>query len=140
MKPGGQRAKGHAWEREVAHRLAAIFGEAKRGLSQCRGGTGEEPDVVLPDGVPFKTECKHRAAVNVLAALEQANATCNALENEWPLAICKTNRKPATATMYLNDFEALLRRWWSLEKQARHVAAAGDELATRLEQEGVPRG
>lgn len=131
MKPGGGRAKGHAFEREIAHKLADVFGEAKRGLSQCRGGTAEEPDVVLPDGVPFFVECKRQRRPNIVRALEQAQEACE--PNRWAVAICQADREQATATMCLDDFTVLIREWWELRQQAAHVAAAGDELAKRLE-------
>lgn len=131
MRPGGGRAKGHAFEREIAHRLAAIFGDAKRGLSQTRGGTAECPDVVLPNGVPFWVEAKHHIRPNIVAALEQAQAAI--APNMRALAICKGNRKQPTATMYLDDFEAIMREWWELKQKAGRLAAASDEVQSQLE-------
>lgn len=131
MNGAGCRTKGHNWEREVARRMATIFGEAKRGLSQSRGGTAEEPDVKLPGGVPLWIECKRGRRTNAFAALEQARTAARdpiAGIEELPVAICKDDHREPTATMYLADWEVLIREWWFLKQQAAHLAAALDEV------------
>ena len=109
-----QRRKGHAWEREVAIRFREALGydakQVKRGLSQPRGGTAEEPDVVLPDTLPWWVECKVGARVNPAGALEQARAGIKAAESvKLPLAVCKPDRKPPFVALELDDFLRLLQ-------------------------------
>lgn len=76
MKPGGQRRKGHNFERYVARRLREVWPEAKRGLTQSRGAT--TPDV---DGTPWWIECKTGKRVNVRKAFEQARRDSHAAMN-----------------------------------------------------------
>lgn len=108
------RTKGHSFEREVAQLFRELWPEAKRGL-QTRGGSKEAPDV---DGTPFFIEAKRGKKTNIKAALEQAYVACHepteagtaVIDTRPPLAICKDDRRRATATMYLDDFMELLRR------------------------------
>ena len=109
-----QRRKGHAWEREVARRFREALGytdkQVKRGLSQPRGGTAEEPDVVLPDGLPWWVECKVGARVNPVGALEQARQGIAAAESvKLPLAVCKPDRQTPFVALELDDFLRLLQ-------------------------------
>lgn len=110
-----QRRKGHNWEREVARQFRAALGlsekAVKRGLSQPRGGTGEEPDVVLPDSLPWWVECKVGARVNPAGALDQARAGIAAAESrKRPLAVCKPDRRPPFVALELSDFLRLLQQ------------------------------
>jgi hypothetical protein len=89
--------KGKNFEREVAAKLREVYPEARRGLAQPRSGD-ETPDV---DGTPFWVECKVGQRINVQAALSQAT---DATDGRPPLAVCKVDREPATATMLLSDF------------------------------------
>ena len=97
------KAKGSRFEREVAAAFrAGGFPEARRGLGQARSGT------VAPDITGVKNywiECKAGARVSVLAALRQAEGNA---AGEIPVAVCKVDREPATATLPLGDFIALL--------------------------------
>jgi hypothetical protein len=128
----GCRRKGHDFERAIATALKPIFGEAKRGLSQCRGGTSEEPDVVLPEGVPLFIEAKRGKATNIKAALRQA-ASAALPSARWPVAVCKDDHREPTVTMLLADWLEMTGEWWSLRQQAGHVAAALDEVCRRDE-------
>lgn len=118
MRPGGQRAKGHAFERKVANDLKAIFPGAKRGL-QTRGGGKEQCDV---EGTPYHIECKHGAKVDVRAALLQAtsDAVARATEEglrqmvgDWglfyrqPFVVWRNNRGPIQVTCHLRTLHAL---------------------------------
>ena len=108
-----QRNKGHAFEREVAIAFREALGldatEVKRGLSQPRGGTGEEPDVVLPDSLPYWVECKVGARPNPMAAMEQARkGVAKAKSPKRPLVVAKQDRKEPVVVMDLNEFLRLL--------------------------------
>lgn len=99
MKPGGGRAKGHAFERWCATRLREIYPDAKRGL-QGRGGA-EAPDVDIPQ---WWVECKvglpARYHIDALAQAER-----DAIESgdkRVPVAVCKLDRREPTATMRLS--------------------------------------
>ncbi len=104
-----QRRKGHAFEREVAIAFRQALGltaqQVKRGLSQPRGGTGEEPDVVLPDSLRWWVECKVGARPNLLAALEQAWRGIAAAESVTkPLVVAKKDRHDPVVVLELEDF------------------------------------
>lgn len=110
-----QRRKGHAWEREVAIAFREALGldskAVKRGLSQPRGGTGEEPDVILPDSLPWWVECKVGARVNVLGAIAQARAgIATAKVDKRPLAVCKPDRQKPIVALDFDAFLELLRQ------------------------------
>lgn len=92
MKPGGQRNKGHAFERKVANDLKAIFPNAKRGF-QTRGGGKEQCDV---EGTPYHIECKHCARVDVRKAYTQAATDAHESEGDYrpPFVVHKQNRGP----------------------------------------------
>lgn len=104
-----QRRKGHDWEREVARRFReAMPGcEAKRGLSQSRGGTKEGGDVAL---ACFTVECKVGARPNVLAAVDQAAE--HEEPGKWPIAVVKRDREAPVVAMRLEDFLELAGAWW----------------------------
>jgi Holliday junction resolvase len=109
-----QRTKGHNFEREVAMAFRNALGlsseQVKRGLSQPRGGTAEEPDVVLPPELPMWIECKVGQRPNLLAAMEQARkAIAAAKSDKVPLAVCKKDRSTAVVVMELDAFLELLK-------------------------------
>ena len=109
-----QRRKGHGWERDVAQQLRDVLQlgpqEVKRGLAQPRGGTAEEPDVVLPDSIPYWIECKVGARVNPLGAMRQAQAAIKkAKVAKVPLAICKQDREKPIVVMPFDAFLEVLR-------------------------------
>jgi hypothetical protein len=115
MDGKGCRDKGHTYERGIAIFFRKWWKAAKRGL-QTRGGTAEAPDV---DGTPWYVECKFtKGAYNPVRALEQArdgryheeDGKRVLRDKRPPLAVCKTNRKPTTVTLYLSDFSEMLDR------------------------------
>ena len=100
------RRKGKQGELEVAHAFAAALGvDARRGLSQARGGGAEEPDVVLP-GLPYHLEVKRGACPNPRAALRQACE--DAAEGRTPIAVIRDDRAEAFAVLLLADLLVLL--------------------------------
>ncbi len=122
-----QRTKGHAWERDVARRFRERLGlsaeQVKRGLSQPRGGTGEEPDVVLPDSLPWWVECKVGARVNPVGAMQQArDGIAQAKSSRRPLAICKPDRQTPFVAIELDDFLDLL---WTVQQLQGELNRAG---------------
>jgi hypothetical protein len=103
-----QKEKGKRFEREMVHRMRAIFGDdenIKRGL-QFRDGA-EVADVVMPC---FHLEAKHDNGVSVWSALRQA--VSDAKPGLWRLVVMKHDRQPEIIAMPLEDFEELLRQWW----------------------------
>jgi hypothetical protein len=107
------RTKGHGFEREVAAWLREAVGiEAKRGLSQPRGGTAEEPDVRTPGGWPLWLACKRGKRTDSRAALRQAReAIATSGADCWPIAICRDDQEDATAMMPLELLGLLLLLW-----------------------------
>lgn len=107
------RTKGHGFEREIAAWLRERVGiEAKRGLSQPRGGTAEEPDVLTPGGWPLWLECKRGKKTDSRAALRQArDAIVRSGADCWPVAICRDDQEEATAMMPLELLGLLLLLW-----------------------------
>lgn len=95
-----QRVKGAAFEREIARLFAEDMpgADVRRGLGQTRSGS-DCADVETPR---FWVECKRRKRGNVRAALAQASEA--AVGGRAPLAILKDDRKPAIASMYLDDW------------------------------------
>ena len=107
------RTKGHGFEREIAAWLRDAVGiDAKRGLSQPRGGTAEEPDVLTPGGWPLWLELKRGKKTDSRAALRQArNAIASSGADCWPVAICRDDQEEATAMMPLELLGLLLLLW-----------------------------
>lgn len=107
------RTKGHGFEREVAAFLREKVGiDAKRGLSQPRGGTSEEPDVLTPGGWPLWLECKRGKKTDARAAMRQArNAVVRGNVDAWPVVICRDDGEDAYATLPLELLGLLLLLW-----------------------------
>ena len=107
------RTKGHGFEREVAAFLREKVGiDAKRGLSQPRGGTSEEPDVLTPGGWPLWLECKRGKKTDARAAMRQArNAVVRGNVDAWPVVICRDDGEDAYATVPLELLGLLLLLW-----------------------------
>jgi Holliday junction resolvase len=108
-----ERRKGHNFERQVAVAFRDALGlssdEVKRGLGQPRGGTAEEPDVVLPPEFPMWLECKVGKRPNLLAAMEQARkAIAKSGANKAPVAVCKRDREKPVVVLELDVFLVLL--------------------------------
>lgn len=99
------RRKGHAFEREIAAELREMGFNAKRGLSQARGGGAEEADVV---GLPgFHLECKRGKKPNPRAALSQAIE--DAKPGETPVAVVRDDRSDAFVVLRWEDFIRMLQ-------------------------------
>ena len=107
------RTKGHGFEREVAAFLRERVGiDAKRGLSQPRGGSAEEPDVLTPGGWPLWLECKRGKKTDSRAAMRQArNALVRGSVDAWPVVICRDDGEDAYATVPLELLGLLLLLW-----------------------------
>jgi hypothetical protein len=102
MKPGGQRTKGHTFERKIANDLKKFFPDAKRGF-QTRGGGKEQADVI---GTPFHIEAKHHAKLNMMDAYYQAVA--DAISTKLiPVAVGKQNRGPIRVMLGLESLARL---------------------------------
>lgn len=112
MSGARSRRKGAAYERQLAKRFTAVFGEeCRRGL-QMQGG-GVVPDVVCPE---FWPEAKVGAAPNVWAAMRQAERD-SAESNKTPIVVAKRHQggnKPAVelVVMRLEDWESMATEWW----------------------------
>lgn len=114
------RNKGSTFERQVASDFRPVFPGAKRaGLRQTQSGAHDAPDVSGCE--PFWIETKHGKKTNPRAALAQAeNALRQHTNNlpdaskpiyEWPVAVCKDDRKTPFVVMELSDFLELLAVW-----------------------------
>ena len=101
MKPGGSRAKGCAFEREVANLFKEAFPEidAHRGL-QYRDGA-DAPDVIVP---LLWAECKRGKCTYPKKALEQATEANKKVGGRIPVAITKDDRKGVLVTLGVHDF------------------------------------
>lgn len=98
-----QRRKGKVGERAAKTLLGALYGDARRGLSQARGA--EVPDV---DGCPWWVEVK-RGRTSPSAAMDQAERDRAAAgDARPPLALTKRDRKDWLVTMRFEDFAALV--------------------------------
>jgi hypothetical protein len=99
------RDKGRRWEQQVARDISAAVGcDSRRGL-QYRDGA-DAPDVLTP-GIPLHLECKAGGpAAYPWRALEQAQASASA--GTYPVAVCKQDRRPPTATLAVADLVELL--------------------------------
>lgn len=98
------RQKGKRGEREAAAELAVVFAcEARRGV-QYQGGP-ESPDVVL-EGVNVHVEAKRVEALNLYAAVEQAN---NDAGGKIPLVWHRRNGKPSVCIVETHNLLPLAR-------------------------------
>ena len=106
MKPGGGRAKGRAFEQEIARLLRAIYPDAKRGL-QSRDGS-EAPDVIFPG---WHFECKRCRRVHIRSAYQQALDDCAAADSpDIPAVISKDDHGPILVTLAFQAFLDLLEK------------------------------
>ena len=109
MKPGGGRAKGHAWERQVAIMLRPYFPKAKRGLQYQIGFDGS--DVIE---TPFFIECKRGKKVNIRAAFAQAHGD-NKTGKPVLIMSKEDNCKPVVS-MEWETFEDLIKNSFTMIK------------------------
>ena len=102
-----ERLKGANFERAVARKLNEIFPglNAKRGF-QYRTGT-DTADVIAG---PMWAECKARKVTSPGAAWHRAASEAD--KGFVPVAICKSDRRPVTITMALEDFGELVDDLW----------------------------
>lgn len=112
-----QRNKGATFERLIAFRFRECIGldsedakNIRRGLGQARGA-GEIADVPVPH---LWNECKHHAKAYPVKAHAQAvkaeaewRERTQSTSRRFPVAICKSNRLPITATLTLSDLADL---------------------------------
>lgn len=110
----GARAKGFAFEREIAKEFSDATGlDFKRGLGQTRGGGNEVPDVLPPEGELRKLihiECKRQKRCSIKGAMEQALNDIGK-ESNIPIVITKDDRKDALVTMKLEDWMPIFSQW-----------------------------
>jgi hypothetical protein len=112
-----RRLKGHNFEREISNRMAEIWPDAKRGLSQSRGAAAERtPDVV---DTPYWIECKCGSKPPLMRAWDQA---VRETDGRAPMVIARriqqgsgeTYRPSATIVMVsLDQMMGLLERVWT---------------------------
>ena len=112
MSGRAARNKGIGWEREVAEMLRSRLGiAAKRGLTQPRGGSAEDPDVITP-GWPLWLEAKRGKKTDARGALRQAvDAIGDAEVDAWPVAVCKDDHEAPVAMLPLELLLCLLLTW-----------------------------
>jgi hypothetical protein len=133
------RDKGAAWEREVAKMLRAAGVPARRGLGQARSAS-EVADVQV-EGFWVEAKCGGPAAYPMRALLQASEALEAAggdLADTTPVAICKQDRKPPTATWceYVRDVQVDVTT--SLEDWIRIVAAEHRAREAHDTQEPTP--
>jgi hypothetical protein len=142
------RRKGHNFERTIAKQLRAVFdppelteaiastgpsqdlvdllqkSRVRRG-DQCLSGK-KEPDIVIAER-PWWLELKVGAKPEPVKALVQAEGDSGQPDGRhWPVAVCKQDRKPITATMRLSTLAMLLERVPALGRAV--VTIGWDEL------------
>ena len=101
-----QRRKGHGFEREVASLLRPVYPNATRGLQYKMDRP--VPDV---DNTDYWVECKVGAAPNIRAAFRQSEADKATASDLRPIiVVTKKDHEKAVASMYLDDFLALLNK------------------------------
>ena len=106
MKPGGQRVKGKAFELNVAHRLRAVFPDARRRGFQARGGH-EGADLDCTPG--WWVECGHGKRMDPVKKYQQAVEDCIfAKSDDWPIAITKRDHGEILVTMRLEEWIKLV--------------------------------
>jgi hypothetical protein len=97
MKAAGRRAKGNAFERQVATECREVWPAAQRGLRQTRDGA-ESADV---EQTPYWIECK----ADERRPIERAVAQALAATDGRPIAVVsKRNRGELLVTMRLEDW------------------------------------
>ena len=106
----GRRAKGAAFEREVADALRRIWPDARRNLSQTRSAAQEGGDIL--DVGPYHVECK-RGVATIQSAMRQAcadSANATAAQGNIPVVVSRQDRGQTLVTMLLDDWLTLVRQ------------------------------
>lgn len=105
IKPASCRAKGKKNEKEIATRLAEIFGLDLEDFYSCRSGQ-KECDIQLSKAAkerfPFHVEAKHVNALNIWSAINQAET--EAKPGFTPIVIFKRDRSKRYVTIELEQF------------------------------------
>ena len=122
----GRRAKGAAFEREIADALRRIWPDARRNLSQTRSAKQEGGDVL---GVsPYHVECK-RGVATIQSAMRQACAdsqSATAADGNVPVVVSRQDRGQTLVTMLLDDWLTLVRQSLSDDVVQRIAERAKD--------------
>lgn len=122
----GRRAKGAAFEREIADALRRIWPDARRNLSQTRSAKQEGGDIL--DVAPYHVECK-RGAATIQSAMRQACADsqgATAAQGNIPVVVSRQDRGQTLVTMLLDDWLALVVRSHSDDALKQIVEMAKD--------------
>jgi Holliday junction resolvase len=98
-----QKTKGKVGERELAAKLTELGFPSRRG---CQYSGLEGRDVVGPQGVHI--ECKRTEALRLGPAMEQAIR--DAADGEIPIVAHRSNRRPWTVTVRLEDLPELVTK------------------------------
>jgi hypothetical protein len=98
------RTKGAGGEREFRNYAGQWFTDAKRNLSQCRGGgAGEGGDIA---GIPgWHVEIKRHKRCNLGAALKQA---IRDTKGDRPVAFCRDDRGEWIGVLRAEDLLSLM--------------------------------
>jgi len=121
MKPGGQRKKGHDFERLVAKKLRDLGMSVRRGVQgghdHSDSSKAKEPDVVIEAGPEDATqlwiECQCSNNPNPRAKLAQAMRDCP--DDRTPCVIWKrsgSNQLYVTIIADINGAEMPCTLWW----------------------------
>lgn len=110
-----EREKGARFERIVAELFRDNgFKGAFRSCQYC-GKTGTAADVEGVYGLHI--ECKHHERMSLYEWMEQAVRDCEASPyNTRPVVIHKANNKPILVSMRFDDFIALYKDWFLVNK------------------------
>lgn len=104
------RAKGAAFERDVAEALRELYPTAKRSIGQARTGA-EVPDV---QGTPYWVETGFGETVTGRGKLAQAVRDWLAADGmaafSMPVAVTRKHREDPIVTMRFSDWLSLVRR------------------------------
>lgn len=94
------RTKGATFEREVAARFKAVFGDdVKRRLGQARD-SGHDIDGTWP----FVVECKRRAKIGVTPWFAQATVASARVPGGIPIVVMRADNEKPLVVITLDDF------------------------------------
>ena len=121
MSGRGSKAKGSGYERELAAWLNDTVPGVRSRRALLSGGGRDEGGADL-DGTPgIHIEAKRTEAINVKAALRQAEAAiAKAAEKTMPVVVTRQNRMAtgeSLVVMRADDWAKLYAAWLAQEKQ-----------------------